>query len=108
MVIGLAALGLIAGALAIVRSSGGGMKLTAFFADSGDLQSRGSVQMADVRIGSISRITLTPDFRSKGEMSVIRGVRIPKDIQAVLAETSLLGERFVNLVASGSPTQGPF
>jgi phospholipid/cholesterol/gamma-HCH transport system substrate-binding protein len=84
------------------------MKLTAFFADSGDLQSRGSVQMADVRIGSISRITLTPDFRSKVEMSVNRGVQIPKNTEAVLADTSLLGERFVNLVPGGSPSQGPF
>jgi phospholipid/cholesterol/gamma-HCH transport system substrate-binding protein len=88
--------------------SGGGMKLTAYFNDSGDLQTRGAVQMADVRIGTISKISLTKDFQSKVVMTVKPGIRIPRASQAQLQDTSLLGEKFVALIPNGDPNQGPF
>jgi phospholipid/cholesterol/gamma-HCH transport system substrate-binding protein len=95
-------------AAGLTACSSGGLKLTAYFNDTGDLQTRGSVQMADVRIGTISKITLAPDFRSKVVMTVKSGVRIPKNSQAQLQDTSLLGEKFVALVPNGDPNQGPF
>jgi phospholipid/cholesterol/gamma-HCH transport system substrate-binding protein len=87
---------------------GGGTKLTVYFDDSGDLQSRGGVQVADVRVGTIGKINLTKDFRSKVELKLKPGVRIPKNSQALLRTTSLLGEKSVELRALGNPTQGPF
>jgi phospholipid/cholesterol/gamma-HCH transport system substrate-binding protein len=99
-------LAFVAGVLSACSS--GGIKLTAYFNDTGDLQTRGSVQMADVRIGTISKISLTPDFRSKVVMTVKSGLRIPKSSQAQLQDTSLLGEKFVALIPSGDPNQGPF
>ncbi len=79
------------------------------FADTGDLQPRGSVQMADVRIGSITRIRLTKDFLSEVTMRVNPSARVPRDSQPVLRTSSLLGERFIELRPRGAdPAAGPF
>jgi phospholipid/cholesterol/gamma-HCH transport system substrate-binding protein len=87
---------------------GGGSRVTTYFDDSGDLQSRGGVQVADVRVGTVRSITLTKDFRSKVVLSLPGHVRIPKNSQAFLRTTSLLGEKFVELRPMGNPNQGPF
>lgn len=89
-------------------TGGGGLTLTTYFSDSGDLQSRGGVQVADVRVGTIGRITLTKDFRAKVQLHLNRGVKVPRSSQAVLRTTSLLGEKFVELRPLGNPTRGPF
>lgn len=89
-------------------SRGASMTLTAYFDDSGDLQSRGSVQVADVRVGTIGAVTLTKDFRAKVQLVVNRGVKIPKESEAVLRTTSLLGEKFVELRPLAKADQGPF
>jgi phospholipid/cholesterol/gamma-HCH transport system substrate-binding protein len=88
--------------------SGGGYKVMATFDDAGDLQSRGSVQVADVRVGSIGSIKLTKDFRARVTLHLERGVRIPKNSQALLRTTSLLGEKFIEIRPQGDPGAGPF
>ena len=82
--------------------------ITATFADVGDLVPRHSVQVADVRVGSISSIRLTEDFRAEVTMALEADVRIPKQSQALLRTTSLLGEKFVELRPLGDPATGPF
>src|SRR5947209_3184475 len=98
---------LVAGSM-LASCSSGSYHITAVFDDAGDLQSRGSVQVADVRVGSIGRIKLTKDFRATVTMSLNKGVRIPKDSTAYLRTTSLLGEKFVELRPDGDPGKGPF
>ena len=97
-----------ASAAGMSACSGGSYRLTATFDDAGDLQSRGSVQMADVRIGTIGHIELTKDFKAKVTLHLNKGIRIPRASQAVLRTTSLLGEKFVELRADGNPAAGPF
>jgi phospholipid/cholesterol/gamma-HCH transport system substrate-binding protein len=82
--------------------------VTAIFDDAGDLQSRGSVQVADVRVGSIGRIKLTKDFRAQVSLNLNKGVRVPKDSKAYLRTTSLLGEKFVELRPNGDPAAAPY
>src|SRR5207237_3947295 len=60
----------------------GTYKVTATFDDVGDLQKSGGVQVADVRVGKIASISLTPDFRAKVSMAINRSVHIPKDSEA--------------------------
>ena len=84
-------------ATSLSACSAGTMRITAIFDDTGDLQSRGSVQVADVRVGTISRISLTPDFKARVSMAISKGVRIPKASTALLRTTSLLGEKFIEL-----------
>ena len=73
----------------------------------GDLVTNHSVQVADVRVGSISKIELTDDYKAKVTMSV-QDIDLPKDSTAVLRTTSLLGEKFIELRPNGDPTKGPF
>ena len=104
-------LSLIAAALVAVvlaGCGGGGMKVVAVFDDVGDLQPRHSVQVADVRVGEISSIKLTKDFKARVTMRVSSNVRIPERSRAVLRTTSLLGEKFVEIRPIGSPRAGPF
>jgi phospholipid/cholesterol/gamma-HCH transport system substrate-binding protein len=106
-----AALAFLAAALAAVvltGCGGGGIKVTTVFDDVGDLQPRHSVQVADVRVGQISSIKLTKDYKARVTMRVSSNVRIPESSRAVLRTTSLLGEKFVEIRPIGSPTKGPF
>ena len=80
----------------------------AIFDDSGDLQPRGSVQTADVRIGRIGSIHLTKDFKARVTLHISADRKIPRNVAAVLRTTSLLGEKFVELRPLGDPDKGPF
>ena len=75
----------------------GPVELTATFTDVGDLVSGHSVQVADVRVGSITGIELTDDFDAKVTMKIKDGLDLPADSQAILRTTSLLGEKFIEL-----------
>ncbi len=86
----------------------GGTTVTVTFDDSGDLQPRGSVQVADVRIGRIKSIHLTKDFKAKVTLIINNGRDVPRNSIAVLRTTSLLGEKFVELRPVGKPGVGPF
>lgn len=93
---------------AALSACGHGAKIVATFADVGDLQTRGSVQVADVRVGSIAAIHLTKDFRAEVTLALKPGVHIPKDSKALVRTTSLLGEKFIELRPKGDPAKGPF
>ncbi len=75
----------------------GPVELTATFDDVGDLVSGHSVQVADVRIGSITGIKLTDDFQAEVTMRIKEGLDLPADSLAILRTTSLLGEKFIEL-----------
>ncbi len=75
----------------------GPVELTATFDDVGDLVSGHSVQVADVRVGSITGIELTDGFQAKVTMRIKDDLDLPADSLAVLRTTSLLGEKFVEL-----------
>jgi phospholipid/cholesterol/gamma-HCH transport system substrate-binding protein len=76
---------------------GGPVEVTAVFDDTSDLVVNHSVQVADVRVGSISGIELTDDFRALVTMELRDGLELPADSVAVLRQTSLLGEKFVEI-----------
>lgn len=96
------------GAGIFASCAGGGTSITATFEDAGDLQHRGSVQVADVRVGEISSITLTKDFHARVRMHLNPGVRVPRDSTAYLRTTSLLGEKFIELRPNGDPANPPY
>lgn len=77
----------------------GPVELTAVFDDVGDLVSGHSVQVADVRVGSVTGIELTDDHRARVTMRIKDGLNLPTDSVAVLRTTSLLGEKFIELRA---------
>jgi phospholipid/cholesterol/gamma-HCH transport system substrate-binding protein len=92
----------------LAACGGGTYSVTATFDDVGDLQKSGAVQVADVRVGRITGIKLTDDFRAKVSMAITSSVHVPKNSEALVRTTSLLGEKFVELRPLGGPTQTPY
>jgi len=83
--------------------------LVAYFRDVGDLVEAGQVQVNDVEIGTITDIGLelvNGDMVARVSMDLDDSTRIPaQDLTAVVRQTSLLGEQFVQLIPA--PTDGP-
>src|SRR5215831_18804926 len=86
----------VAGGCSLPGRKTGPLTLTATFKDVGDLVENHAVQVADVRVGSVTKIELTSDFKAKVTMSLDR-VNLPGDAVAELRQTSLLGEKFIQL-----------
>lgn len=86
------------------------MRVTASFDDVGDLVAGHSVQVADVRVGRVTGIELTDDFKAKVTMSVRESARVPRASVAFLRTTSLLGEKFIELRPQDTahPARGPY
>lgn len=86
--------------------------IVAYFRDVGDLVSRAQVQVNDVEVGQITAIDLVTrdgEMVARVEMELDEDVSIPAtDLDAVVRQTSLLGEQFVQLVpgSGGAPFVG--
>jgi phospholipid/cholesterol/gamma-HCH transport system substrate-binding protein len=88
---------LLAAGCSLPGETQGPVKLTATFDDVGDLVTGHSVQVADVRVGSITKIQLTKDYKARVTLKVKDGLHLPADSVALLRTTSLLGEKFIEL-----------
>ena len=84
-------------ACALPGNISGDREISATFDDVGDLVVGHSVQVADVRIGSITDIELTEDYRAEVTMAIKDDIFVPEESQALLRTTSLLGEKFIEL-----------
>ncbi|PRX43664.1 phospholipid/cholesterol/gamma-HCH transport system substrate-binding protein [Prauserella shujinwangii] len=73
-------------------------RVTASFTDVLDLVPQSSVKVADVPVGQVERIELAPDGRTAEVTLVVRGsVELPANAVARLRQSSVLGEKFVEL-----------
>jgi phospholipid/cholesterol/gamma-HCH transport system substrate-binding protein len=88
---------LLASACTLPGTIRGSRELTAVFDDVGDLVVGHSVQVADVRVGSVIGIELTDDYQAEITLSIKDGVFVPLESRALLRTTSLLGEKFIEL-----------
>ena len=87
-------------------SMGGGASqrtATAVFNDVGDLANGAQVQLADVPVGSVSNIALDGS-KAKVTLAFDNNVRIPADVTAAIARTTILGDQFVQLNVPKSET----
>ena len=73
------------------------IELTAAYEDVGDLVTGAHVRAGDVPIGVVTDIELTDDFSAVVTMRLEAETGLPADTEAVLARTSLLGERYIDL-----------
>lgn len=94
---------------------GGGdddLQVVAYFTDVGDLVEQGQVQINDVEVGRVTDIAFRlhdGDMQARVSIILDGSVRLPAtDLEAVIRQTSLLGEAFVELVptATGAPYVG--
>lgn len=85
-------------------------EVVAYFEDVGDLVEKGAVQVADVEVGSVQEIDLVTEdgqMLARVTLSIDPGERIPAEgLSAVVRQTSLLGEQFVELVPG--PQRAPY
>lgn len=78
--------------------------VTAQFADVLDLVPQAAVKVDDVAVGRVDRIDLAPDTRSAIVSMTVNGdVKLPGNASADLRQSSLLGEKFVELRAPDDP-----
>lgn len=85
-------------------------EVVAYFEDVGDLVEKGAVQVADVEVGSVQEIGLVLEdgrMLARVTMSIDEDERIPAEgLRAVVRQTSLLGEQFVELIPG--PAAAPY
>jgi phospholipid/cholesterol/gamma-HCH transport system substrate-binding protein len=74
----------------------GHLSLTAHFDDVSDLGPGHTVQVANVRVGSVTKVVLD-GYRAKVTMSITDGHPIPVGTSATIRRTSVLGEPFIEL-----------
>ena len=89
---------LIVGGLAACGSGGGTIKVDAIFHQIGDLPRFANVQSSDVVIGSVRAISLD-GYNARVTLRIDKDAHIPRNVQALIRSTSLLGEEFVELRA---------
>jgi phospholipid/cholesterol/gamma-HCH transport system substrate-binding protein len=89
----------------------GSLTLTATFDDVQGLVTGHSVQMSDVKVGTVTKVELDPKtYKATATLSIIDGHPIPQGTTAEIKVTSLLGENYVDLLLppGGSMARGPF
>ena len=87
----------------------GKLKLHATFDDAQHLVVGHAVKVADVTVGTVTDVALD-GFRARVTISIVDGRNIPVGTTATLAQTSLLGENYIQLSfpPTFDPTNGPF
>lgn len=80
--------------------------ITAYFDDALDLVPQSAVKVNDVAVGKVTAISLD-GWQAKVKLKVNDSVKLPSNATAEIAQTSLLGEKYVSLdqpVDNPSPT----
>lgn len=85
-------------------SEPGGLVLYARFDETGGLKRRAPVEIAGVKIGRVTGISLDEDFRARVRLEVDSKLRLPTDTSASIVTAGLLGDRYVSLQVGGEDT----
>lgn len=85
----------------------GDMRLTAKFDDVQSLVVGHSVQISDIRVGTVVGVELA-GHQAEVTMSLKDDVRVPVGTTAAIAKTSLLGENYVRLQPPPDASAGPY
>lgn len=73
-------------------------RITVVFNDVLDLVPQSAVKVDDVSVGDVEKITLDPGtFKANVRLRIRDSVRLPRNAVAQIRQTSLLGEKFVEL-----------
>lgn len=85
----------------------GDLTLNATFTDVQSLVVGHSVQVSDVRIGTVTDVALQ-GYEAKVTMSIEGAHRVPVGTTATVAKTSILGENYIQLAPPKDLATGPF
>ncbi len=79
----------------------GGLHLWARFDEIGGLKPRAPVVLAGVKVGQVTSISLSEDYRARVDMEVDERLELPVDTTASIVTSGLLGDRFISLQPGG-------
>lgn len=83
-------------------------QVTVEFSDVVDLVPQSLVKVADVPVGTVESIAVSPDWTALVTVLVNGDIELPANAEARVRTTSLLGEKFVELLPpQDAPTAGP-
>lgn len=74
-----------------------GYPLYATFLKTGGLETGSDVRVNGIKIGTVSSLTLTPDYAAIVELSVNEEVALPVDSSAAIVSDGLMGEKFIQI-----------
>lgn len=84
--------------LGLPGSTVDGFEVTAQFADALDLVPLSAVKLDGVRVGVVTDVRLGEGMLAEAVLQVQEGLEVPADVRARIAQTSLLGEKYVEIV----------
>jgi phospholipid/cholesterol/gamma-HCH transport system substrate-binding protein len=84
-----------------------GYTIRARFADALDLVPLASVKLDGVKVGVVEKVDLAPGMTAQATLRIQHDVRLPASTHARVAQTSLLGEKYVQLLAGPSNAEAP-
>jgi phospholipid/cholesterol/gamma-HCH transport system substrate-binding protein len=79
----------------------GGLRLVAVFDEIGGLAERAPVVISGVKVGQVTRISLSDDLRARVAMEVDGSLELPIDTGASIRTAGLLGSQFIELEPGG-------
>ncbi len=79
----------------------GGLRIYAVFDQTGGLKMRAPVEIAGVKVGQVTDISLSPDFRARVSLDLRDGLQLPVDTSASIVTAGVLGDRYVSLQLGG-------
>ena len=74
-----------------------GYPLYATFLKTGGLESGSDIRINGIKVGTVTKLELTPEYTAKLELSVKEGVVLPEDTVAAIASDGLMGGKFLQL-----------
>jgi phospholipid/cholesterol/gamma-HCH transport system substrate-binding protein len=81
-------------------------QVTVEFADVVDLVPQSLVKVADVPVGTVEQITVSPEWTALVTVAVNGDIELPANAEARVRTTSLLGEKFVELMPPAEGATG--
>jgi phospholipid/cholesterol/gamma-HCH transport system substrate-binding protein len=95
LVVGLAAIGFV-----VFRPKSSGHKYSAELSDASELVRNNAVRLKDVQVGKVTSIKVD-GLHAKVGFMVAKDVHLPSETNAVVRQTSMLGEMFIDLEPKG-------
>lgn len=82
-----------------------GYELTARFRSISGLKDGAVIEIAGVRVGTVSKINLDPtDYAAIVHLAIKPDVQVQEDAIASIRSTGIIGEKYINIAPGGSDT----
>ena len=99
---GLAAIAYLSLAIGGVSYTGKkGLLLFANFDETGGLKVRAPVVISGVKVGEVSKIGLSDDYRARVDLNLDPSLKLPIDTTASIVTSGILGDRYISLQPGG-------